>query len=194
MRGQAVYDPDEEVYVRITPADAGTRVQDLGSYVQPRDHPRGCGDKLQPAGHSDLAAGSPPRMRGQVSENSAYDPIHRITPADAGTSHDDGVHQPHVQDHPRGCGDKDVLHLRGHLLVGSPPRMRGQVAYDATDLVEDGITPADAGTRIPPLARPSNGQDHPRGCGDKCERPQKPPELQGSPPRMRGQAFLPRFS
>ena len=74
--------------------------------VSLKDHPLGCGDKLNdfPILHPDV--GSPPRMRGQDSMRFVKWFSVGITPADAGTS--DGLlfFCVCLTDPPRGCGDK----------------------------------------------------------------------------------------
>ena len=85
-------------------------------------------------------------MRGQA----LYDLIHqfhyRITPADAGTSLIDQVGGKVHGDHPRGCGDKHTVRSMIDVVLGSPPRMRGQVSVGVVPGEDTGITPADAGT------------------------------------------------
>ena len=66
MRGQALYIKDFWQNLGITPADAGTRTEEMSDRPILSDHPRGCGDKNAFAPCSDSLSGSPPRMRGQV--------------------------------------------------------------------------------------------------------------------------------
>ena len=48
-----------------------------------------------------------------------------ITPACAGNSFDKSAHFPGRKDHPRVCGEQDML-IGGLLdILGSPPRVRG---------------------------------------------------------------------
>ena len=65
--------------------------------------------------------------------------------------------------------------------------MRGQEALFFNTLKNNGITPADAGTRGRLLHARCPQTDHPRGCGDKEEGEWINQIRQGSPPRMRGQ-------
>ena len=106
MRGQAGAGDFIPPCPGITPADAGTRMVQDQFFGQHQDHPRGCGDKPTPQIGMVTAVGSPPRMRGQVHFLFRLDPLHRITPADAGTSPSPGSLRTIPGDHPRGCGDK----------------------------------------------------------------------------------------
>ena len=146
MRGQGDSGTAHTIYPGITPADAGTSLFLFASFAIVRDHPRGCGDKL-PDWYSDTGSqGSPPRMRGQGRLNADKRRNGRITPADAGTRCLDCRPMNQTGDHPRGCGDKAHGGGYGHVAMGSPPRMRGQVCKQILRLTRDGITPADAGT------------------------------------------------
>ena len=69
----------------------------------------------------------------------------RITPADAGKTVYAGSGAVVAWDHPRGCGENKYGNFIGHIVPGSPPRMRGKL-YDCTLFPKDlRITPADAG-------------------------------------------------
>ena len=80
------------------------------------------------------------------------------------------------------------------MFVGSPPRMRGQVAQTSLSSASGSITPADAGTSMKPRIVEVLETDHPRGCGDKLAQIRKSQQLLGSPPRMRGQARIAKFA
>ena len=74
--------------------------------------------------------------------------------------------------------------------TGSPPRMRGKVCtYSATEHGY-GITPAYAGKSRPDPEPDAGTGDHPRVCGEKLIPPLLGFGFTGSPPRMRGKAFL----
>ena len=78
-------------------------------------------------------------------------------------------------------------------MKGSPPRMRGQVVIVQIDATAHRITPADAGTSSARQDSALRSADHPRGCGDKFEIAHVLPQVFGSPPRMRGQGFVPPY-
>ena len=78
-------------------------------------------------------------------------------------------------------------------VSGSPPRMRGKVKDALLDCPQRGITPAYAGKshlRKPYCELP---RDHPRVCGEKDQIQQDAARTPGSPPRMRGKAWVKDF-
>ena len=131
----------------ITPADAGTSLPLMPAEMVTKDHPRGCGDKSRSGREPLKPKGSPPRMRGQEATCWFWKDHFRITPADAGTSRLLEAPSSHSPDHPRGCGDKYPDGSRMVVMLGSPPRMRGQGNVTRLHHSDLRITPADAGTR-----------------------------------------------
>ncbi len=127
-------------------------------------------------------------MRGQAKKVQCVETGTRITPADAGTSVRAIRVRMYVRDHPRGCGDKMVVLSASDGVMGSPPRMRGQVKETGAPQGYLRITPADAGTSGDFGWVPRANGDHPRGCGDKQTHEFMKNFCRGSPPRMRGQA------
>ena len=113
----------------------------------------------------------------------------RITPAYAGKSATGIVRRWHRWDHPRVCGEKQLVAVSPNTILGSPPRMRGKVqCKDGQDFVA-GITPAYAGKRPVGLCVRRSGWDHPRVCGEKPKTPVLNCPKVGSPPRMRGKVY-----
>ena len=68
----------------ITPADAGKTFQQQIFSCLLRDHPRGCGENFSIVSCPKYGKGSPPRMRGKLSQSPRDAELNRITPADAG--------------------------------------------------------------------------------------------------------------
>ena len=132
----------------------------------------------------------PPRMRGKISR--VRDDLARvgITPAYAGKSRGPRKGSRCRQDHPRVCGEKEMLAQAGAIWVGSPPRMRGKVWPMSTPLSPVRITPAYAGKRTPYIPMSSTPRDHPRTCGEKIEYTGIHRVVLGSPPHMRGKVAL----
>ena len=91
----------------------------------------------------------------------------RITPAHAGTSFASSPSFDRKRDHPRTRGDKLFERSHNHADKGSPPHTRGQVCLLSLAYFFLRITPAHAGTSVPPLLRHGGGEDHPRTRGDK---------------------------
>ena len=112
-----------------------------------QDHPRLCGEKAFPIPQHRSGAGSPPPMRGKGSDEVTLTVPARITPAYAGKSTQLQFHYAIIRDHPRLCGEKDIVHAVSKCNIGSPPPMRGKVFFRC-------------------CGRYSR-QDHPRLCGEK---------------------------
>ena len=107
-------------------------------------------------------------MRGKEGHLQFFFQPFRITPAYAGKS--TGVYWcwRNRKDHPRLCGEKPPLFVKGHLQFGSPPPMRGKdykiIVYKRW------------------------AKDHPRLCGEKLFQLFCGLFCHGSPPPMRGKA------
>ena len=67
MRGKELTSSSGIQQIRITPAYAGKRVFCLTKEQVYKDHPRLCGEKRQSSGGGGRRVGSPPPMRGKVS-------------------------------------------------------------------------------------------------------------------------------
>ena len=74
----------------------------------------------------ETSMGSPPPMRGKVVFHMEFVQHHRITPAYAGKSTCGKVHGKSIRDHPRLCGEKDIVYMHTPQQLGSPPPMRGK--------------------------------------------------------------------
>ena len=129
MRGKLLQDAMTKCQFRITPADAGKTTQSLSSGRSLRDHPRGCGENRHVQKSILQKIGSPPRMRGKLTANS--------------------LGKNAVKDHPRGCGENPACCSSIKFSKGSPPRMRGKLGLGCAALIQNGITPADAGKTLP---------------------------------------------
>ena len=131
----------------ITPAYAGKRLDLFFCFRQAEDHPRVCGEKALRQQSPPAPKGSPPRMRGKVSDSFGPQIPSRITPAYAGKSHLAKLSTSGGRDHPRVCGEKHKRPCAYRCSGGSPPRMRGKVDNDPTAESKTRITPAYAGKR-----------------------------------------------
>ena len=132
--------------------------------------------------------GSPPRVRGKESKMSWHRKRQRITPACAGKSFFCIFKKSCSKDHPRVCGEKVQFTCRSATSRGSPPRVRGKVCTHLWTVERDRITPACAGKSCPLSLHEFARRDHPRVCGEKYFAKGKPPDMPGSPPRVRGKA------
>ncbi len=72
-------------------------------------------------------------------------------------------------------------------MLGSSPRVWGQVTLSAPSQPVRGIIPTRVGTRIPNNRVPSLLQDHPHACGDKEQLQKLFSDSKGSSPRVWGQ-------
>ena len=109
-----------------------------------------------------------------------------ITPAGAGKRVRGAASASGAADHPRGCGEKSCDRKTPVLKVGSPPRVRGKDLWGEDYENPVRITPAGAGKSSTEERGAETGEDHPRGCGEKSQKIEKPRKHRGSPPRVRG--------
>ena len=129
-------------------------------------------------------------MRGKVCLRLRVHLVVRITPACAGKSSSNPVHQRFREDHPRVCGEKKNGKIYDGKALGSPPRVRGKAARLPLVLSGARITPACAGKRAPNSKHPPVAEDHPRVCGEKEYLIYRKLFDEGSPPRVRGKVLL----
>ena len=154
--------------------------------------------------------GSPPRVRG-TGQHRVRDRVRQgITPACAGNSFMAYSTAMLTQDHPRVCGEQvsfaacwhsrlgsprvcgeqQAAQCRAKDPQGSPPRVRGTAV--GIDLLSSQfrITPACAGNSSGPMWWAISAWDHPRVCGEQPATPALRSRVWGSPPRVRGTAYL----
>ena len=145
-----------------------------------------CGEKKHPLCFRLVCLGSPPRVRGKVSQNRSTSTTKRITPACAGKRDRHGAAARRDQDHPRVCGEKKKEWSSLTKAEGSPPRVRGKVFGEILPEAVKRITPACAGKSYDYTDNNGVKQDHPRVCGEKRYFQHPAPMTSGSPPRVRG--------
>ena len=186
MRGKLKPAVADEVSGRITPAHAGKTRNSHSSTFRSRDHPRACGENLDLKLREIDMKGSPPRMRGKLTQCGVGAGREGITPAHAGKTLLLKRLRTERRDHPRACGENRRASRPRPLNPGSPPRMRGKLMFRVPRRARVGITPAHAGKTSTKCFTTSACRDHPRACGENsfqlCKHLQQP----GSPPRMRG--------
>ena len=110
-------------------------------------------------------------MRGKVLTPIELLLFHGITLAYAGKSRGPRKGSRCRQDHPRVCGEKEMLAQAGAIWVGSPPHMRGKGFYDRLISPLARITPAYAGKRLTQsrgAVNPSGSPPHMRGKVRQC--------------------------
>ena len=125
-------------------------------------------------------------MRGKAPAQTLTGSASRITPACAGKRSKTTSTFSLLRDHPRVCGEKRVFATSFAEIPGSPPRVRGKESSCIEMMPPRGITPAYAGKRQWQHNQDLGVGDHPRVCGEKCNRYCAPLASLGSPPRVRG--------
>ena len=171
---------------RITPACAGTTTGPAPRPTEAWDHPRVCGDYGTHLPTTPAPRGSPPRVRGLLYPSGRNTVEIGITPACAGTTHQQQPGNRQRWDHPRVCGDYESLKCWGIMATGSPPRVRGLPRLTTRHSATPRITPACAGTTPTCPTVRQLARDHPRVCGDYIATCCSPNGQVGSPPRVRG--------
>ena len=170
----------------IIPARAGFTEDDVGSAVQPEDHPRSRG--VYPyVVDSELAHfGSSPLARGLPADDEHFGVSGRIIPARAGFTANTLITRSRTKDHPRSRG----VYRRGGCprgsWAGSSPLARG-LPQDADGLLQAvRIIPARAGFTEGADAPEVPGQDHPRSRGVYPRMRTASSRRSGSSPLARG--------
>ena len=148
MRETRGIDVAQSFALRITPAYAGNTECDLPSFEHEWDHPRVCGKHLATAIRTNLALGSPPRIRETRCKNRRVKNVNRITPAYAGNTRNLSKSFKPAKDHPRVCGKHGFGTSYSCCFSGSPPRMRETLLQPYTGASSYRITPAYAGNTI----------------------------------------------
>ena len=166
MRGTLVVPLQHVPRAGIIPAYAGNTRLTVSLLTVSWDHPRVCGEHFLGICKTARIMGSSPRMRGTLGR--AFRPVgvSGIIPAYAGNTQWDSGSFGELRDHPRVCGEHQVLSSRQFQQRGSSPRMRGTPALmlDADGLA--GIIPAYAGNTTVFDRRHQRRRDHPRVCGE----------------------------
>ena len=129
--------------------------------------------------------GSPPRVREPHLGFNKDCEHQRITPACAGTTESVPYESSHSQDHPRVCGNHRLRLALYSFASGSPPRVREPLRLQFVQILNFGITPACAGTTAHTSSIRTTARDHPRVCGNHCNRVSAYAFTSGSPPRVR---------
>ena len=83
-----------------------------------------CGEKDDRSVLLVLVLGSPPHVRGKDNRRKLLCQILGITPACAGKSRYPRTPDQSLQDHPRMCGEKQIIFSIGASVRGSPPHVR----------------------------------------------------------------------
>ena len=136
------------VWVRITPARAGTTCQRGTVLIGRRDHPRSRGYHRRQSSWRGRIRGSPPLARVPLEDCHNGVSNSRITPARAGTTCSSTVDAFVPEDHPRSRGYHNYLKSDVRISTGSPPLARVPLCCSRLCIQSNRITPARAGTTV----------------------------------------------
>ena len=89
-------------------------------------------------------------------------------------------------DHPRACGEHELLYENYDVTLGSSPRLRGTLTPILFNLGVVGIIPALAGNTMSNNVTIERRWDHPRACGEHIRLDDPREHIEGSSPRLRG--------
>ena len=145
-----------------------------------------CGEKSWHDFVSSNTRGSPPHVRGKEGLCPCTPSVRGITPACAGKSTFLSRISSIIPDHPRMCGEKEIVLPGCSVFQGSPPHVRGKVIRIGWWTLSSRITPACAGKSLPAVAHGLCCWDHPRMCGEKQTVLPIAGKPVGSPPHVRG--------
>ena len=174
------------VFRGIIPAYAGNTTNCWGCRNRSRDHPRICGEHALAGIMFSWRPGSSPRMRGTRQERVERRGRLGIIPAYAGNTRRESTAAQYPEDHPRVCGEHQLVPSQMYGPVGSSPRMRGTRRLHRLLCRRPGIIPAYAGNTFQALRLLHPRWDHPRVCGEHLFHSLIFRRAAGSSPRMRG--------
>ncbi len=167
VRGAVKFIPTISPCTGTIPAGAGSRSRGPPTRPTCRDHPRGCGEQGPIRSPIQDTRGPSPRVRGAGSGSPHVKPGGGTIPAGAGSSARSGLMLSRTWDHPRGCGEQDLINRAIQIMGGPSPRVRGAAGDPARAPVRHGTIPAGAGSSRRVISAPGRWRDHPRGCGEQ---------------------------
>ena len=178
---------------RLTPACAGSTLNQRRRLSPSTTHPRVCGEHTLKTNRQFIPVDSPPRVRGARGFGASVLSQGRLTPACAGSTPPERPRRASQATHPRVCGE----HRRASRLDmrnnDSPPRVRGARSDTRRSPPASRLTPACAGSTSATAVRGPSRTTHPRVCGEHTDRkgplmthPDSPPRVRGAPPRFVG--------
>ena len=110
--------------------------------------------------------GSSPRVRGTPDIKLVLGEVGGIIPACAGNTNYKSYALRKAWDHPRVCGEHDLLNYVDARRLGSSPRVRGTLVEGVPSVLNIGIIPACAGNTVDSAWSAGACGDHPRVCGE----------------------------
>ena len=153
-------------------------------------HPRVCGERGLDGARGDWVSGSSPRVRGTLIQHGQFDGPDRFIPACAGNACRRARRCRGTSVHPRVCGERAGRNTANAMSIGSSPRVRGTRRDGAGRHRAGGFIPACAGNAGGGGVGGTGVAVHPRVCGERASRRQRPaphprfiPACAGNAPR-----------
>ena len=154
--------------------------------IEPKAHPRVCGENQQVSSRPRAAYGSSPRVRGKLHAGEDHSGEDRLIPACAGKTRPVPARRGAGGAHPRVCGENADGAITALSIGGSSPRVRGKRRFDRRRADAHWLIPACAGkTWHRGSSAPCRGA-HPRVCGENEFSGFRINLSLGSSPRVRG--------
>ena len=166
VRGALLQRQRHRIRAGIIPACAGSTWSMAIGTAWDGDHPRMCGEHVDPDNPESDPMGSSPHVRGALKCGFAAVPGLRIIPACAGST--------------------GVVLMRFFFLTGSSPHVRGARGRTSFPSRFQGIIPACAGSTGRGSCAWCPPRDHPRMCGEHSRSFPVTWTPQGSSPHVRG--------
>ena len=116
----------------------------------------------------------------------------RLIPACAGKTAERAERLPHLQAHPRVCGENKTKARFNLDALGSSPRVRGKRGSLSSSKRHAGLIPACAGKTTMRTLKTDRRGAHPRVCGENAEQRVLGTRFSGSSPRVRGKPSSPK--
>ena len=167
VRGTAPFSDLNYSVTRFIPACAGNSCAYCAHYDHYAVHPRVCGEQDTQVSFLTFFAGSSPRVRGTVTNNTTLAVAARFIPACAGNRSATHRKPSSAAVHPRVCGEQCHPVNRQAVPSGSSPRVRGTGAGLALAKIMRRFIPACAGNRKRLRPRVIFTAVHPRVCGEQ---------------------------
>ena len=186
VRGARFMDRDNVHEEGIIPACAGSTLLELQNLLLYGDHPRMCGEHIEPTWYAVAVSGSSPHVRGALQPLGAKALVRGIIPACAGSTRSESCCPRRQRDHPRMCGEHESWFEYTAKTTGSSPHVRGAPHAQLAHAVLLGIIPACAGSTEWKMGHWPYDRDHPRMCGEHKLNDRIRIGVQGSSPHVRG--------
>ena len=151
-----------------------------------REHPRVCGENTTPSTGMRCSSGTSPRMRGKLSSMMLGTCRKRNIPAYAGKTQQAFSGVIGQTEHPRVCGENEIMPASSGFEEGTSPRMRGKLGVARPHLWSRRNIPAYAGKTCHSKSTSVLLSEHPRVCGENDGFALPMRHTAGTSPRMRG--------